>query len=67
MVPTVEQVNLKRSRIASDNLLVLFRDEDIDVGITQEPWVMGLNATDYDTQYMNSTGGPRSCIIKKTH
>jgi len=48
ILPNVVQINLKRRRVASDNLLVIPREEDIDVGIIQEAWtsdstVMGLN------------------------
>jgi len=52
----VVQVNLKRSTVTSDNVLALLREEDIDVGITKEPWtrdstVMGFNKPDYNALY----------------
>jgi len=72
-MPTVVQINLKRSRVALDNLVVLLREEDIDIGIIQEPWtrdmtVLNLSAHGYDIIYKSSKGRPRTCIIiiKKT-
>jgi len=65
MMLKIVQISLKRSRVASDNLLVLLREEDIDIGIIQEPWmrdsrVMGLATTGYET-YLNTEGRPRAC------
>lgn len=72
IMPNVVKINLKRSRVASDNLLVFLREEDIDVGIIQEPWtrkstVMGQHTLEYNTLYTNSTRRPRACIIIKKH
>jgi len=49
-MPNVVQINLNRSRTASDNLLVLLREEDIDVGIIQEPWTLELTVMGLNTQ-----------------
>ncbi|XP_073811695.1 uncharacterized protein isoform X2 [Musca autumnalis] len=70
MMFKVVQINLKHSRIASDNLRNLLVEEDLDVGIIQEPYVYenevkGLDNRGYKTIYMKDNGKPRSCLIVK--
>ncbi|XP_073821101.1 uncharacterized protein [Musca autumnalis] len=57
MMFKVVQINLKHSRIASDNLRILLVEEDLDIGIIQEPYVYenevkGLDNRGYKTIYM---------------
>nr|XP_041631133.1 uncharacterized protein LOC121502195 [Drosophila kikkawai] len=59
-MPTVVQINLKRSSHASANLGVLLREKDIDIGLIQEPWtrdgrISGMAIKGYTTLYTNST------------
>lgn len=68
----VVQINLKHSRIASDNLRILLAEEDIDLGIIQEPYVrdnvvIGLHGNGYKTLYIKDNGKPRSCLIAKNN
>nr|XP_041632410.1 uncharacterized protein LOC121502767 [Drosophila kikkawai] len=71
-MPTVVQINLKRSSHASANLGVLLREKDIDIGLIQEPWtrdgrISGMAIKGYTTLYSNSTGRPRAGIIIKNN
>lgn len=71
-MPKVVQINLRHSRLASDNLNVLLSEEDIDVGLIQEPWVYegaikGLDGPSHQIFYKKTNGKPRSCIIIKSH
>nr|XP_041632598.1 uncharacterized protein LOC121502834 [Drosophila kikkawai] len=59
-MPTVVQINLKRSSHASANLGVLLREKDIDIGLIQEPWtrdgqISGMAIKGYTTLFTNST------------
>nr|XP_041632602.1 uncharacterized protein LOC121502837 [Drosophila kikkawai] len=55
-MPTVVQINLKRSSHASANLGVLLREKDIDIGLIQESWtrdgrISGIAIKGYTTLY----------------
>lgn len=70
MTLRVVQINLKHSKCATDNLRVLLAEEDLDIGLIQEPWVAnsdvkGFSGSGYNTIYARGNGRPRSCIIAK--
>lgn len=66
------QINLQHSKCASDNLLVLLAEDNIDIAIIQEPWVRdetikGLANKHYNLFYRQGNGKPRTCILIKKH
>ena len=68
----VVQINLKHSRNATDNLRVLLAEEDLDLGIIQEPWihesqVKGFQNSSYKVIYVKDKGRIRSCLLAKKH
>lgn len=63
------QINLKHSKIASENLIAYIIENKMMISLIQEPWVnkqkvMGLNHHDYHLFYRKPDDGvtPRSCI-----
>nr|XP_041633375.1 uncharacterized protein LOC121503212 [Drosophila kikkawai] len=63
-MPTVVQINLKRSSHASVNLGVLLREKDIDIGLIQEPWtrdgqISGMAIKGYTALSSKIQGGGR--------
>lgn len=65
------QINLKKKKAASANLLIYLNANNFDVALIQEPWVnkgkiKGLSSKDFDLFYLASNSmdyRPRSCIL----
>lgn len=68
----VAQLNLRHSKLPSDNLSVLLSEEDIDICMLQEPYVSDnrvkcLNSASHKLFYCTTNNIPRSCILVGNH
>lgn len=64
------QINLHHSKAASDSLLTLLTDNDLDIALVQEPWqhknkILGLKHNNYNILAGNYEGKIRTCILAK--
>ncbi|XP_065362012.1 uncharacterized protein LOC135955586 [Calliphora vicina] len=48
MALKIVQINLQHSKCATDNLRVLLAEEDLDIGLMQEPWASDLDLSSED-------------------
>ncbi|XP_024870394.1 uncharacterized protein LOC112453719 [Temnothorax curvispinosus] len=66
----VVQINLNHCEAATEDLMLLMTEENVDVALVQEPWlakdrVRGLRTKEYILLHSQTAGKKRTCIVAK--
>ncbi|TGZ51586.1 hypothetical protein DBV15_11906 [Temnothorax longispinosus] len=66
----VVQINLNHCEAATEDLMLLMTEENVDVALVQEPWlakdrVRGLRTKEYTLLHSQTAGKKRTCIVAK--
>ncbi|XP_077280435.1 uncharacterized protein LOC143907492 [Temnothorax americanus] len=66
----VVQINLNHCEAATEDLMLLMTEKNVDVALVQEPWlakdrVRGLRTKEYTLLHSQTAGKKRTCIVAK--